>query len=184
MVISEDVSVQVVLRKNMGLTKPLITYIFTIIIIIIIDITFTPRWLSSDAEDHDENWRPAPDLGKAVGERADRPAEAADGCSGCDDDDDNDDNNDGDYNDNDDNNGDDIDGDGDDYDDYDGYDDSSGGGGGVQQTSVPSRSQQSSSTQQQVVTVKYHYSIQDRLPRVIIFAWGRFFFHYQTSSHK
>ena len=44
MVISEDVSVQVVLRKNMGLTKPLITYIFTIIIIIIIiDITFTPR---------------------------------------------------------------------------------------------------------------------------------------------
>ena len=103
MVISEDVSVQVVLRKNMGLTKPLITYIFTIIIIIIIDITFTPRWLSSDAEDHDETWRPATDLGEAVGERADRPAEAADGCSRCDsdhddagDDDDHDDDHDGD----------------------------------------------------------------------------------------
>ena len=103
MVISEDVSVQVVLRKNMGLTKPLITYIFTIIIIIIIiDITFTPRWLSSDAEDHDENWRPAPDLGKAVGERADRPAEAADGCSRCDDHD-NDAGDDDDYNDDDNN---------------------------------------------------------------------------------
>ena len=43
--------------------------------------------MSSDAEDHDETWRPATDLGEAVGERADRPAEAADGCSRCDDDD-------------------------------------------------------------------------------------------------
>ena len=64
--------------------------------------TFTSRWLSSDAEDHDENWRPAPDLGKAVGERADRPAEAADGCSRCDDDD-NDAGDDDDYNDDDNN---------------------------------------------------------------------------------